>query len=53
MDSYHQPDGTIPPNMPSLTEIAHLLEKRYLIDSTPAIANAKLAVLKKQKHLLL
>ena len=48
-DSYRQPDGTIPPNMPSLTEIAHLLEKRYLIDSTPAIANAKLAVLKKDK----
>ena len=48
-DSYRQADGTIPPNKASLTEIAHLIKKRYLIDSTPAVANAKLAVLEEDK----
>ena len=41
-DSYRDTDGNIPPNKPSLHEIAHFLERRFLIDSTPEIANARL-----------
>ena len=49
-DSYRDTDGNIPPNKPSLHEIAHFLERRFLIDSTPEIANARLNSLRQLQN---
>ena len=40
--NYRKEDGTLEIGKPSLKEVASLLEKRYLSDSRPEVANARL-----------